>query len=288
MGKESVFCSNLFSSGMWFVDDLFENGKLAMFETWKHRGASETDRMIWCGVVRCVREKWIFDSICREQHDMLFQLPTGMNLESFFINIEKVIQKHIKMLLAEQKLNSLLANDYKYRIKHESVHGLLLSDEWKNIFLIPRTLPVDNKTKDLQYKIIMRFIPTNYLLHKMGKVNSQVCSFCNMEPETIEHLFFNCIYVKNIWLYVFQEWLSLTGSCHIPDLRSCVLGVNNEVEDSRALNTIMLLVKSFIMNCKYDKCVLSTASLARIFKQKVTLLSRVFDQDVLVQLAMMF
>ena len=122
----------------------------------------------------------------------------------------------------------------------------------------------------------------------MGKVNSQVCSFCNMEPETIEHLFFNCIYVKNIWLYVFQEWLSLTGSCHIPDLHSCVLGVNNEVEDSRALNTIMLLVKIFIMNCKYDKCVLSTASLARIFKEKVTLLSRVFDQDVLVQLAMMF
>ena len=66
------------------------------------------------------------------------------------------------------------------------------------------------------------------------------------------------------------------------------LGVNKEVEDSRALNTILLLVKSFIMNCKYDKCVLSTASLARKFKEKVTLLSKVFDQDVLVQLAMMF
>ena len=113
--------------------------------------------------------------------------------------------------------------------------------------MIPITLPVDNKTKDLQYKIIMKFIPTNYLLHDMGNVNSQVCSFCNIEPETIEHLFFNCIYVKNIWLYVFQEWLSLTGSCRIPDLRSCVLEVNNEVEHSRALNTIMVLVKSFII-----------------------------------------
>ena len=109
-----------------------------------------------------------------------------------------------------------------------------------------------------------------------------------MEPATIEHLFFNCIYVKNVGLYVFQEWLNLTGSCHVPDLRSYILRVNNEVEHSRALNTIMLLVKSSIMNCKYDKCVLSTASLARIFKQKVTLLSRVFDTDVFVQLAMMF
>ena len=76
-----MFCSNLFSIGMWFVDDLFENGKLILFETWKHRGASEIDRMIWCGVVRCVREKWNFDSICREQHDIPFQLSTGVNLE---------------------------------------------------------------------------------------------------------------------------------------------------------------------------------------------------------------
>ena len=88
---------------------------------------------------------------------MPFQLSTDVNLESGFINIEKVTQKHIKILLAEEKLNSLRANDYKYKIKHESVYGFLSSNEWKNIFLIPRTLPVDNKTKNLQYKIIMRF-----------------------------------------------------------------------------------------------------------------------------------
>ena len=180
---------------MWIVDDLFDNGK--------HRGASEIDRMIWYGVVRCVREKWNFDSSYKEQQDMSFQLSTGVNLESGFISIEKLTQKHTKILLAEKQLNSLRANNYEYRLKHESVHGFLSSNEWKNILLIPRTLLAD-KTKDLQYKIIIRFIQTDYLLHKMGKVYSHVYSFCKMEPETIEHLFFNCIYVKNIWLYVFQ------------------------------------------------------------------------------------
>ena len=68
-----------------------------------------------------------------------------------------------------------------------------------------------------------------------------------MKPETIGHLLFNCIYVKNIWLYVFQEWLSLTGSCHVPDLRICLLGVSNEVVHSRAPNTIMLLVESYMI-----------------------------------------
>ena len=124
-----MLCSNLFSIGMWFIDDLFENGKPILFETWKYRGACETDRMIWCGGVRCVWEKWNFDSICTEQHDMAFQLSTGVNLESGFINIEKVTQKYIKIMLVEEKLNSLQANGYKYRLKHESVHGFLLSNE---------------------------------------------------------------------------------------------------------------------------------------------------------------
>ena len=83
------------------------------------------------------------------------------------------------------------------------------------------------------------------------KVNSQLCSFCNMEPETIEHLFFICIYLQNnIGLYVFQEWLDLSGSCHVglPNLRidSCVFGVNNEVEYSKAVNTIIILVRIYV------------------------------------------
>ena len=127
--QKSVFCSNLFAFGMWFVHDLFENGKLILFETLKHRGASEIDRIIWCVVVRCVREIWNVDSICREQHDMPFQLSTGVKLGSGFINIEKVTQKNIKILLVEEKLNSLRANDYKYRLKHESVLGFPSSNE---------------------------------------------------------------------------------------------------------------------------------------------------------------
>ena len=39
----------------------------------------------------------------------------------------------------------------------------------------------------------------------MKTLNSQTCSFCHMEIETVEHLFFNCVNVKDIWIYVFKE-----------------------------------------------------------------------------------
>ena len=81
------------------------------------------------------------------------------------------------MCLAEKKLSSLKDTDFKYRIKNESIHGIITDDEWENVFMIKTLCPVDNKTKDLQYKIIMRFVPTNKLLYNMKKVNSQSCSF---------------------------------------------------------------------------------------------------------------
>ena len=59
----------------------------------------------------------------------------------------------------------------KYRIKNESIHGIITDDEWENIFVIPTLCPVDSKSRDLQYKIIMRFVPTNKLLYNMKKVN---------------------------------------------------------------------------------------------------------------------
>ena len=96
----------------------------------EHRGASETDRMKWCGIVQCVRENWIFECISREQYDMPCQLSSGENLESEnleldFRNIEQVTQKYIKLSLTDETVSSLQENDYKYRLKHKSVHGFV-------------------------------------------------------------------------------------------------------------------------------------------------------------------
>ena len=52
----------------------------------------------------------------------------------------------------------------------------------------------------------MHFILTNYLLYEMKKVSSQTCTFCYIEPETIVHLYFHCIHVKDIWWYVLEDW----------------------------------------------------------------------------------
>ena len=154
---------------------------------------------------------------------------------------------------------------------------------------LPHDLPVDNKTKDLQYKIIMRIVPANYLLYKMKKVNTQSCTFCMIEPETIEHLFYECMEVKNIWFNVFREWNNVTGDVFVPSLYTCMLGIiDKSVKQHKALNIVLLIVKYFIFKCKYAQCELSVVHLAHMFRNRILLYTNVKERAVYIPLLKMF
>ena len=79
----------------------------------------------------------------------------------------------------------------------------------------------------------------------MNIVYSELCSFCEAEPETIIHLLCSCRKVKQLWSSV-QQWCSKCFS--LPDLSSqtAVLGF---VENARAhihQNLILLFFKKFV------------------------------------------
>ena len=43
-----------------------------------------------------------------------------------------------------------------------------------------------------QYRLVHRILATNSFLHKIGRAESPLCSFCNREVETLVHLFYRC------------------------------------------------------------------------------------------------
>ena len=63
-------------------------------------------------------------------------------------------------------------------------------------------------------------------------------------------------------------------------------GIN--IDNSRIINTVVLLVKMFIMHCKYDRNVLSRAAFIKRFMYDVMLLGKLYEKDVFVQLSQMF
>ena len=63
------------------------------------------------------------------------------------------------------------------------LHCMIIEEIWKNIYFIPRIIMYNNVSKDLQYKKLHRYLPTNRLLYKMKKIGSDKCNFCGLYLE---------------------------------------------------------------------------------------------------------
>ena len=110
-----------------------------------------------------------------------------------------------------------------------------------------------------------------------------------LEPETIEHLLFDCVYVRNVWLHVFIEWQNVTGHIFESTLQSCTLGIfDKSVQYINEINTIILFLKAYIIKCKYQNVMPSPKVMVKMFRYKVPLLSQVRNVDLWLLLKLMF
>lgn len=74
--------------------------------------------------------------------------------------------------------------------------------DWQHFFEMPRVNTNETKLHYLQFRFIHRIIATNKLRHAMGKKESDKCSFCHTESESLEHLFWDCNMVSSFILDV--------------------------------------------------------------------------------------
>ena len=94
--------------------------------------------------------------------------------------------------------------------------------------------------------------------------------------------------MNDIWIYVFHELQKITGTQFVPELSSCIFSVfDTNIDNSRNINTVMLLVKMFIMHCEYDRNVLSRVAFTKRFMYNVILIGTLYEKDVFVQLSQM-
>ena len=58
---------------------------------------------------------------------------------------------------------------------------------------------LETHLRDFQFKVLNYITCTNILLKKMGIVQSDLCTFCNLTKENSEHLFFSCSFSFKFW-----------------------------------------------------------------------------------------
>ena len=78
----------------------------------------------------------------------------------------------------------------------------------------------------------------------MGIVDSDMCTFCKLIKEDVEHLFFHCPFSSSFWTDFEAFWSSNMNETINLSLQDIIVGINNE--KSKFLNYCILVGKSTI------------------------------------------
>ena len=251
INRNIMYDNSLFEAGAWRVEDLFNsNGHVIPFSEWKRRGVTDKSFLVWRGLVQKIKTIKATNRLTNENMDKLndlsFSLKSGQIVDILNSKTRDIYDKLISQNIC--KLTNKAMNKYStmYELKQE---------DWQEIYTTYRLCTNDNQIKELQYKILHRYIPTNKLLFQMGKVASNKCTFCELYDETIEHVFFHCHCIRDLWFHIehkFQIAENLTISFSVADV---LLGYGKHNESTLGnqnvhINTVLLYVKYHIWKCK--------------------------------------
>ena len=179
----------------------------------------------------------------------------NLNLKSQENNITRPIQPTcIKVLNRDEKGCQTV---YRILIENKNVptaQGKWEREEqipenfqWNKVYTTLHTLTKDTHLKWFQYRLQNRILATNTYLTKIGIKNSESCSFCNTQRETLKHLFYECDIVKNFWDSV-KDWFNLKIPQHtFPNLTPAetIFGLTN-TQDAEIINWIILVAKKYV------------------------------------------
>ena len=95
-----------------------------------------------------------------------------------------------------------------------------------------------------QYKVLNNILYTNTKLYRIGFTTDNLCSFCKLEPESLNYLLFYCIHSKCFWGDFEHYFYSLTNEFIAISLQDVLMGIITSV--CPLLNYLFLIAKIYI------------------------------------------
>ncbi len=74
--------------------------------------------------------------------------------------------------------------------------------QWQMLFQNIYITTSSAKLRYFQYQILHRTLVTNRKVELWDIKDSDKCSFCELETETISHLLYDCLHIKIFWFRV--------------------------------------------------------------------------------------
>ena len=199
--KKSVYRSDLVNLGIIKVGDLITDNNLFFHED-PYVTISPEQCFFIMGVVHSLPLDWktiIRSSVCKNDKRPIPHTPyIKLNCGSF--PISDVTSKQIYDSFLCKKTNPSDSPTKNIRQYPDTIIN------WKKVYSLPFRTTLDSKLREFQYKILNNIVFTNDKLFRFGFSQSPNCTFCNEEPESLEHLLSCCKVSSEFWKEVLS-WL---------------------------------------------------------------------------------
>jgi hypothetical protein len=222
-------------SGLNYVKDLMDkNGTVLGYIDFKTKFGVDVNFVDFYSLMHCIPNEW-------------------KGIKKSDLHDKSEVKRNVDKLRETVKVckyvYSILLQNVKYvNTGHDKWSGCGISiaeDEWERIYKIPTNVTEQSKLQSFQYQILKRCTVTNKYLHLCKIKDNNLCQFCKMHIETIEHMFFDCKIVHSFWIDV-SRWLPKELDFRKFVSRKNILLGDTECKNNVILNHLSILGKRYI------------------------------------------
>ena len=236
VNNDIVMYKNLFQKNVTYVSDFFDDNNLPLtMDRFKQLFKIEAFPFtLYWGLINAIPQTWRRSGCIRT-------LTSNATID--FLN--KTMQStSVSQFIYKNQLNRL-SNPPTSKQKWQGLFNTLTNSDWRRFFTMPHLSVSEARLRYFQFKFLHRIIPTSKLLFSMGKSDSDLCSFCGIATESIEHLFWECSHTASFILDV--EGLILKKQFCFSK-QTFFFGYGNS--PNHAYNFLILHMKYYIFDCK--------------------------------------
>ena len=243
IANRPIFYKQWFDKNILFLKDLFdEQGKLMDFYNFCLKYQIHVNFVEYFGVRAAVET---------------FIKRTGIDTETENKPLTNIyIPFHLKEILKSKKGSKDMYNIFNNKevvIKSKEKWNQVFENinlNWKIIYSLPAKCCSNTKLHWFQYRITHRILATNDFLLKIKVRENNLCTFCGLFPEKIEHLFWYCHVVREFWETI-ERWVSQSGQILLNiNKQLAIFGITYNIISNKAINYILILTRYYIYKCR--------------------------------------
>ena len=252
ISNKTIFYQKWCDAGIYFICDLLdENSEFLTLENFCTRYNLDVNFLEYHSVIHMIPNTWkelIANSekitqVTNENYEYVKK-----NKKSCQYFCQKFVNRHaVRPSKQEEKWDRDLNTNI---------------ENWEMLYTMPFKCTKNNKLLMFQFKILHRTLATNAVLHRYGLKETHMCDFCNETKETICHLFWECMFVRNLWIEISEFVLQRCNFTILLDKKDLILGETT----NESLYLFTVLVKYYIYTCRFNASVPCLAGALKTLK----------------------